>query len=377
MESKKIKVLHFSIANSGGGITKYALRIWNAIDKDRFQFDFATMSKSLDFAQELEEQGCKIHYISIYSEQDILKFEEEINKVFDDGYDIVHLHTSWWRGFAVEKIAKKRGVSKVIVHAHNTDVHIPIGMTREEARILHNSWQKKVTPYIATDFWACAGNAAEWLYGENIPEEQIKIIPNAIELEKFYFNQSVRIRYRNKMNLQKQFVVGMIARFQYQKNHEFAIEFFEKYHSKVPNSILLLIGIGELKNEIEILVRKYHLESKVRFLGLRDDVQNLLQAMDLFILPSRFEALAQTFVEAQASGLKCITSEFAPEESKITNNLVRLPLEIDLWLEEALKWEAGYVRENTKKIMRDKGYDIKYQIKEIEKLYADNLEVIN
>ncbi len=375
MENKKIKVLHFSIANSGGGITKYALRIWNAIDKERFQCDFATMSKSLDCAQELESQGCKIHYISTYSEQDILKFEEDINKILDDGYDVVHLHTSWWRGFAVEEIAKKRGVPKVIVHAHNTDVHIPIGITRDEARALHYSWQKRVTPYIATDFWACARNAAKWLYGENIPDEQIKIIPNAIELEEFYYNESMRIRYRNEMNLQNQFVVGMIARFQYQKNHEFAIEFFKELNHKVPNSILLLIGIGELKDEMEALVRRYHLESKVIFLGLRNDVQNLLQAMDLFILPSRFEALAQTFVEAQASGLKCITSEFAPEESKITINLERLPLDMDLWLEEALKWEAGYKRENTKEIMRDKGFDIRFQIKEIEKLYTYNNKV--
>ncbi len=369
MENKKTKILHFSIANSGGGITKYALRIWNAIDKEQFQCDFATMSKKLDFASELENQGCKIHYISTYSEQDPIKFEEEINRILDYRYDVLHLHTSWWRGFAVEEIAKKRGVPKVIVHAHNTDVHIPIGMTREEARELHYTWQKKVTEDIATDFWACAKNAAAWLYGSNIPDKRLKIIPNAIELKKYYFNEDVRIKYRKEMWLKDQFVIGMIARFQYQKNHEFAIEFFSKFIEKRPNSTLLLVGIGELWEEIENLVQKYHLESKVKFLGLRNDIENLLQAMDLFILPSRFEGLPLTLVEAQASGLKCITSDFVTEESEITNGLKRLPLEYDLWEEEALKWGKGYKREDTRKIMRDKGFDIKFQIKEIENLY--------
>jgi len=178
---KKIKVLHFTIANSGGGITKYALRIWNHINKDEFQCDYATMSKKLDFAGELEEQGCKIHYISTYSEVDSAKFEAEIDRILDEGYDVLHLHTGWWRGFNIENIAKKKKVPKVIVNAHNTEIHIPIGMTRDEARQLHYSWQRRVTPDIATDFWACAQNAANWLFGDNIPDELIKIINSKIE----------------------------------------------------------------------------------------------------------------------------------------------------------------------------------------------------
>ena len=353
MESGKIKILHFSIANSGGGITKYALRIWKNIDREQFQCDFATMSDKLDFASELESQGCRVHYICTYSEQDPVKFENEINRILDYGYDVLHLHTSWWRGFAVEEIAKKRGVPKVIIHSHNTDVHIPIGMTREEARKLHYTWQKKVTENIATDFWACAKKAADWLYGENIPAEKIKIIPNAVDLDKFYFNKDIRKKYREAMGVKDQVVIGMIARFQYQKNHEFAIEFFNLLSKRMPNAILLLIGIGELQEEIQKTVQMYNLESKVKFLGLRNDIENMLQAFDLFILPSRFEGLPLTLVEAQASGLKCITSENVTEESEITTNLIRIPLYLDLWVEEALKWGKGYKREDTRKVMRN------------------------
>lgn len=368
---KKIKVLHFTIANSGGGITKYALRIWNHINKDEFQCDYATMSKKLDFANELVSQGCKIHYISTYSEVDPVKFEAEIDKILDEGYDVLHLHTGWWRGFNIENIAKKKKVPKVIVHAHNTDIHIPIGMTRDEARQLHYSWQRRVTPDIATDFWACAQNAANWLFGDNIPDELIKIIPNAIELDKFYYNEEIRVKYRKEMNISDNYVVGMIARFQYQKNHAFAISFFEKLVCQVNNAVLLLIGIGELENEIQNLIKEKNLVDKVVFLGLRTDVAELLQAMDLFILPSRFDALAQTVVEAQATGLKCIVSDVFPEEAKITDNIQMLNLDENLWVREAVKWSKGYQRFDTRKEMRDRGFDISEQIRVIEKLYSE------
>lgn len=370
MENKKIKVLHFSIANSGGGITKFALQLWNAIDKERFQFDFVTMSKKLDFATELESQGCKIHYLTVYSEQNAVKFEEEIIKILDYGYDILHLHTSWWRGFSVEEIAMKRGVPRIIVHSHNTDVHIPIGMTREEARELHHIWQRKVSEDIATDFWACSQKAADWLYGNNISAERLKIIPNAIELDKFYYREDIRIKYRKNMDLENRFVIGMIARFQYQKNHDFAIKFFNELNKINDNVVLLLVGIGELQEEIEKLVLEHHLETKVKFLGLRDDVENLVQAMDLFILPSLFEGLPITLVEAQASGLKCITSEAVTKEIEITSDIKRLPLDVDIWVKEALIWRGGYKRKDTSNIMRNKGFDIDVQIKQIEKLYS-------
>lgn len=371
---KKIKILHFPIGSMGGGRTKYALRIWEYIDKERFQCDFATMSRKLDYAQELEKQGCKVHYISTYSEIDAKKFEEEINKILDEGYDVLHLHTSQWRGFDIEKIAKKRKVPKVIIHAHNTDVSdvrvIP-GTTREDVRALHYQWREKLTADIATDFWACSRNAAKWLYGDIIPGEIVKIMPNAIELDKFYYNEMTRINYRRKMGLTDKYVVGMIARFQYQKNHEFAISFFEKLACCTSDAILLLIGTGDLEVEIRRLVKEKDLGKKVYFLGLRRDVPELLQAMDLLILPSRFEGLGYVIVEAQAVGLKCIVSDIVPEEVKLTDNIQMLSLDEDLWVKEAAKWHEGYERFDTRKQLAEKGYDIREHIKKIEALYSD------
>lgn len=371
---KKIKVLHFPIGKVGGGRTKYALRIWEHIDKDRFQCDFATMSKRLDYASELEQQGCKIHYISTYSEVDAQKFYEEINKMLDAEYDVLHLHTSQWRGFDIEKIAKKRKVPKVIIHSHNTDVsdvRVIAGMTREEAQKLHYQWQQKVTMDLATDFWACSRNAAKWLFGDNISDEIVKIIPNAIELDKFYYDGVIRDTYRKKMGLTGKFVVGMIARFQYQKNHEFAISFFDKLTQQADDTVLLLIGTGDLEDEIRKLVKEKGLEGKVYFLGLRSDIPELLSVMDLFILPSRFEGLPYVLLEAQATGLRCLVSDMISEEAKITDNVQMLNLDEDLWVKEAMNWHKGYRRLDTRKQLIAKGYDICEQIRKIEDLYSD------
>lgn len=370
----KIKVLHFTIANTGGGITKYALRTWKHIDKNKFQCDFATMSKKLDFAHELEEQGCKIHYISTYSETDSHRFEEEINNILNENYDVLHLHTGWWRGFAIENIAKARKVPKVIIHAHSTDVpdkYKSFAATREEARILHYQWRDKLTLDMATDFCACSKAAAKWLYGDSINNEVVKIIPNAIELDKFYYDEVIRDTYREKMGLTDKFVVGMVARFSDQKNHEYAIRFFDKLVQQADDAVLLLIGIGDLEDKIRKLVKEKGLEGKVYFLGLRSDIPELLSVMDLFILPSRFEGLGYVLIEAQATGLRCLVSDAIPEEAKVTDNILMLSLEEDLWVKEAMNCHEGYKRYDARQQLTAKGYDIREQIKKVEALYSD------
>lgn len=120
---KKTRVLQFPVSNNKGGMAQYVWQNWKFIDKTKFQFDFATMSKSLDCADELEAEGCKVHYISCYAEDDRETFVSEFEKILRDGnYDIVHLHTKQWKSFLVEQFAKEAGVKKIIVHAHNTGI---------------------------------------------------------------------------------------------------------------------------------------------------------------------------------------------------------------------------------------------------------------
>ncbi len=370
----KKRVLHFTIANTGGGITKFVLKLWKYIDKKRFHFDFVTMSKHLDFAEQLEAEGCKIYYLSVYAEDNKEQFIKEVEEILDNGYDIVHLHTSWWRSFVLEEIAKRKGIERIIVHCHNTDVHIKENQSREEARQLHLRQRELLTEDIATDFIACSEEASTWLYGDRISKDMIQIIPNAIETEHFKFNNLIREEYRKKLNLKPHdYVIGHVGRFAWQKNHEFLIDVFGEVSNLNEHARLLLIGIGELEEKIRNKVSQQALHDKVLFLGKRDDVGEIMQAMDVFAFPSRFEGFPIVLIEAQAIGLKCVVSDKIPRISKITDNIEFLPFEKEQWIDKLLKYGIGYKREDMTIILEKSGYDIKTLAKKMEMVYESDL----
>lgn len=184
-----MKILQFPIAASYGGITHYILDNWKWIDREKFQFDFATMSKELDFADEILSAGSKIHYITCYAEENEKKFIEEVNGILDQGYDVVHLHTKQWKSFLIEKICMERKVPRVIVHAHSTRCDADDTRVREIETEMHYKVKKLFSASYATDFWACSDAAADWLFGGQIPRNKIRIMKNAVEIKKFSFDE--------------------------------------------------------------------------------------------------------------------------------------------------------------------------------------------
>ncbi|MCT4592689.1 MAG: glycosyltransferase [Anaeromicrobium sp.] len=367
---KKIKILQFPIANARGGITQYALQNWRFIDKSRFQFDFATRSKTLDFADELTDQGCKIHYLTCSSEENESQFIKEVNEILDEGYDAVHLHTSFWKGYLVEKLAMERKCPLVIVHSHSTMIDVLDEQQRKEYIKKHNFYKNRLPLEYATDFCACSKLAAEWLYGEQIPKNSIHILKNAIDVPTYSFCPESRKDYREKLGLNGCFVLGHIGRFVYQKNHDMLIEIFRKVYEKMPNARLMFIGGGKLEKQIQQKVKEYGLENVVMFMGKRTDVSQLLQAMDVFLLPSRFEGLPIVLIEAQVAGLKCFASESISTEAKITPNLEYISDSTSDWVEWIVKTGRGYERIKNDHLITQVGYDLREHIKVIEKLYA-------
>lgn len=366
----KIKVLQFPIANARGGITQYVLQNWKFIDKSRFQFDFATRSKTLDFADDLIAQGCKIHYLSCSSEENEAQFIMEVHQILDEGYDAIHLHTSFWKGFLVEQLAMERKCSKVVIHSHSTMVDILDEQQRKKSIKKHKFYQSSLPLEYGTDFCACSKLAAQWLFGEQIPRQRIRILKNAIDIPRYSFSPAIRKAYRKKLGLEECFVMGNTGRFVYQKNHEMIIDVFQKVHQKIPNARLMLIGDGELEKDIRQRVKEFGLENVVIFLGRRSDVPQLLQAMDVFLLPSRFEGLGLVLIEAQAAGLKCLASTEVPVEAKITSNLNFVSGSVSDWVKEILQVASGYDRRQLDHLITSSGYDLRQQIKIIEKLYA-------
>ncbi|MCW3795118.1 glycosyltransferase [Paenibacillus sp. LS1] len=372
---KKIKVLQFPIVNQRGGITHYAMRNWDFINKDKFQFDFVTFSKSLDFEDELTTHGCKVHYVSCYAEQDQEQFILEIRNILSEGYDAIHLHTGYWKSFLVEEISIELGIPIIIVHAHNMMVDINDPVLRQKAIERHEKQKKLFMPNHATHFLACSQLAANWLYGSQIPRDNIRILKNAIDTDKYAYNTEVREEYREKLGLQNCFVIGHVGRFVYQKNHEMLLEIFTKVSKAIPTAKLMLIGDGEGFNSVKEAVFTHGMEDRVLLLGRQPDIEvsKLMQSMDIFCNPSRFGGLDLTLVEAQTSGLKCLVTADIMPESKITENLEFLPLEADVWYDAIIELSKGYPRTDCKDIVANEGYSLTNQIHELEKIYSAQL----
>lgn len=362
--------MQFPLAASKGGMTRYVLGNWKWMDKTKFQCDFVTMNKHLDFEKEILLTGSKIFHISCYAEEDQEQFIKEFEEILKEDYDVVHLHTKYWKSFLMEELCKKHHVPKVIVHAHATDIiNIADPIKKEKELRIHEQVKKKFCEELATDFWACSELAADFLFGEQIARDKIRIMPNAIEISKFTYNQKNRDFYRKKYGLENSFVIGHVGRFGYAKNHEFLLRVFNDVLKRVNHARLLLLGTGELFTEVREYARTLQIEDKILFLGRREDIYNWYQAMDVFCLPSRMEGFPMVLVEAQAAGLPCGGSMAITQEVEISENMVRLPLLVSEWVKWILNCYSTVGKRSRMQTI-DSKYDIQNQIKVIQEMYS-------
>lgn len=373
--ARPIRVLQMPIANAKGGVTKYALENYRFLNKERFSCDFATLSPALDSAEDIERLGAKIHYISCSSMTDECRFIDEFKAILDHEYDVVHLHTCAWTGFWAEKLAMERGCPMVIVHSHATMVDIVDEAQRACALDLHERLRRKFTCEMATHFCACSMAAAKWLFGANIPSEQIMIINNAVDVDTFDVDPQTRQCVRESLHIQDKFVVGHVGRFTYSKNHELLLSAFAHMSERHPSAVLLLVGDGPLLPAMKQYAHDLGVDQKVLFLGRRDDVPNLMQAMDLYVQPSRFEGNPLVVIEAQAAGLPCLVSPAVPEEGRITQNIRTVDGDADTWANEILRMAREAPKRNSAIAeITAAGYALKDQIAVIEALYSSALE---
>lgn len=369
---RKTRVFQFPIGNSNGGITHYAMNNWRHMDKSRFECDLGAVANRILFEDEIFSIGAGIRYASCYAEDNEQQFMDDIRNILTDGkYDVVHLHTSIWKSFLVEQVAVECKIPKIIVHSHTTRIEIPDEAKRIETEKRHNLIKSQFNTSLATDFWACSKDAADWLFGEQIPREQIKIMKNAIDVDSFIYNSVARDKCRKELGLEDCFVIGHVGRVDYAKNHEFLLDIFADVEKRVPNARLLIIGDGPLKKDVEAKAETLGISDKVVFTGHRNDVDYLMQAMDTFCLPSRFEGFGTVIIEALSSGLKCIASDVLPEEIHISDDIRFLPFDVNKWSDMIVDFSGGYDRKNMHDFITEAGYNIKYQIKEVEKLYLE------
>jgi Glycosyltransferase len=231
------------------------------------------------------------------------------------------------------RVAKKAGVKKIIAHSHNSSTP---GILRNA---LHHMNKGKIEKY-ATDYFACSEVAAQWLFPESIClQNKVQIIHNAILLERFLFCEEDKAKICEELNLQHAWVFGHVGRFEEQKNHMFLLDIFKEISRRNSEAVLLLVGEGERMQAVKDRVKELELGEKVRFLGLRTDVDKLLKSIDIFLFPSLFEGLPVVAIEAQAAGVYMVLADTITSEVQVTDSLLFLSLQQipSQWAEEVCK----------------------------------------
>ncbi|SDB21844.1 glycosyltransferase family 1 protein [Eubacterium oxidoreducens] len=366
-----IRILNmFTIMNRGGAETM-VMNYYRNIDRSKIQFDFLVhRSQRGAYDDEIEALGGKIYRMIPIYPKNFKAYQKMLEEFFKEHkeYKIIHSHMSELGYFAFAE-AEKQGVKIRICHAHNAPHGWDIKM------IMRNRFKKKMMPHI-THMFTCGEEAANWLYGKEHRKEFIHM-NNAIDAQKFRYNPQKAASVRKSLGLMpNQLVVGHVGRFNKQKNHTYLIEIFKEVVRLRSDAVLLLVGVGYLMERIKAQVEENKLTDHVRFLGSRDDVNDLMQIFDVFLFPSLFEGFPVTMVEAQAGGNLCMISKEQPKESAITPNVRRISLQESPrdWAKKIVKEVTQYQKTDTYEMICKAGYDIHENVKKLEEFYCKAYE---
>ena len=344
----------------GGGMQSVVINWHRNIDRTKVQFDYLYCpgKTNITLEEEIEKLGGKCYELPYPSFLKPWIFIKAVKEFFKNHrYNTVHSHVIHL-SFFFYPIAKFYRVKNIIQHSH---------ATKWSDKFL-NGLRNRFLFFFARPFitkkLACSDLAGKFLFKKNYI-----VINNGIDTEKFKFDQEVRTKIRKELNIENNFVIGHVGRFSHEKNHKFIIEVFHKVYKQDRNSVLLLVGDGPLKKEIEQKVNRLNLTNKVFFTGTKSNVSDYYQTMDVFVLPSFQEAYPVVAVEAQTNGLPCIFSNNMTNKVVLFNSKqLSLNLSAKQWSDEILKYK-NFIRKDESENVKNKGFDIKETAKQIENLY--------
>lgn len=361
-----MKILQVNYKMDIGGIENFLMNIYRNIDREKYEFIFLTYhKKKFDFEDEIYQLGGKIIKISDPNKVSITNHLKELYKVIkSENVDVVHCHTYFDSAY-VMLIAKIAKVKVRIVHSHTA-----FALT-EKSKLKHLKWfiSRTLINMFSTKKIACSKEAGIALYKNS----EFSIIPNGIDLEKFYFNEKDRREYRRKFGFKDdELIIGHIGRFSTPKNHKFLLEIFDNYTKMNENSKLILIGDGPLFTEIKDLIDQKNLNQKVILLGNRQDVNKVINALDIIVFPSIYEGFPVTLVETQANGLRAIISSNISKEVSLTECIKFLSLDkgAEIWAREIDNLDKS--RLDTKKQLEKSDFSINSTIKKLTRIYENN-----
>lgn len=367
--SEPIRVLVLDTVMDRGGAETMIMNYYRQIDRSKIQFDFlVNRPYEAAYEKEIQELGGKIFRMCPLYPQYFGRYKKEVREFLKahPEYQIIHSNLEERSYFALKE-AKKLDIPVRISHSHNA----PRGFDLKS--IIRYYFRANLKPQV-THMFTCGEEAGIWLYGKK-QQDNVIMMNNAIDAKLYQYNPTVEEEMRKELGLEGKFVIGHVGRFFPQKNHTFLIDIFAKVYQQNKNAVLLLVGGGELETEIKEKVEELNLTEVVKFLGVRSDIHRLMQAFDVFILPSLFEGFPVTMVEAQAAGLPCIISDQVPPQCAITKNveIISLKQSPQQWTERLLTYQNTQ-KQNTYETIVKQNFDIKANAKWLQKFYLEELK---
>lgn len=363
---QKIKVLNFVISSTFGGIETYMYGVYETIDKNSIQMDFVASYENAETVKKFRELGAKVHIVS--SPKNIIRYKKDIDSILQDGYDIAYFNKNSAANIIPVKIAKKNNC-KIIVHSHNV-----IPSQGRLTRYIHFINRKKIER-LADKKLACSVEAGKWMFEET---GNCEVIKNGIDTYRYEYSEHARAVVRKELKIdQDSMVVGCVGRFAESKNQRWIIENYHKISAgQNKKVVVVLVGDGSCLVECKALAESVADTADIIFTGARNDIQNILSAMDIFVMPSVDEGFGIVAIEAQASGVSTYISEAVPESAIVTDNVRRFTL-TDKGADKirrAIEQEEYVSGENRKKYsaaVANRGFDMRESYKRVEQIIKE------
>lgn len=372
-DNNRVLEINVDDQNSGGVFSLVKNVIIN--NKSEVQIDIAAIEafENKENISLLNSFGCRVFQIGAQRNKLIKQIIVFINLkklIKKEGYKCVHIHADTANKLLISgSAARFSGVKKIILHSHSSG----IDSENRNIKYLVHKICRRFLKYIGTDFVSCSDYASKWMF-PNIRQENISIINNGIDLDKFRFNNDIRLRRRSELGLTDELLIGHVGGFSYVKNHEYLIKIINDVIKQNQKVRLLLVGTGHLKDKICQQVNDLGIQNYVIFYGVSDKVNELMSAMDAFVLPSHFEGFPIVGVETQASGLPVVFSDAITPNADITGESVFLPIEdrtVSMWTDTLLNSKKSEAeRLNAYDILKTKKYDIADTVNSFVKLYG-------
>lgn len=357
-----------------GGLETFSMNMYRSIDRNKIQFDFLlTKVTDGDYEEEAKSMGANIFHIPARN-----KGYKAYRQALDDffrkhhNYVAIHFHISSLSSIEPAYYAKKYGIPIRIFHSHSSSIQRSFRLHWVHM-FLHYMNKPKVSTY-ATHYLGCSDKAIDWIYKYTGVRSKAKIVNNGIDCEQYRFNETIRSEVRKEFNIgEDDFVIGHVGRFIPLKNQGFIIDILEELHKKMSAVKVLFVGDGDTMEEVKIKVKSKGLMDFVIFTGVRSDVSRLMQAMDIFVMPSFFEGLPVSLVEAQSSGLPIIASDTISHDSDLSGTILFKSIHDSAaeWAKCIPEWKKKLGRPNNIEKIKSAGFDSSTSAKQIMEIYTN------